>query len=315
MDQHELVSLLKGQYAELGRMPTRDEFASLPGAGAFKQVFGAWSVFVRAAGLEPIQEKRCKIDNSVFERDLPAHLAEYRESMPAPTAGHERYQRTLFIPDVHFPFEHQPTLEAIYRFAEKHRPEVIVQLGDLYDRLSHGRFPRSHNTFTPQQEEETARAGAEGMWARLKSACPDARCIQAVGNHDLRPLKQTLSQYPQAETWIMDGLKRSMTFDGVETVMDGRQEIFLPGDVMVIHGHLSKLGDHRDFSHHNAVVGHSHTGGAVFRNIGGRTRWELNCGLAGDPASKGLSYTPQKITRWTLGWGWLDEYGPRFVPA
>lgn len=50
-----------------------------------------------------------------------------------------------------------------------------------------------------------------------------------------------------------------------------------------------------------------------FKRIGGKTLYELNAGYLGDPESKALSYTPTKITNWTLGWGYIDEDGPRFV--
>jgi hypothetical protein len=138
---------------------------------------------------------------------------------------------------------------------------------------------------------------------------------QICGNHDARPLKRILEVYPEAEDWVKKMFAEMMTFPGVETILDTRQELVLPGDVMVIHGYKSKLGEHRDHMLFNAVCGHQHTGGVVYKNLRGRTLWELNAGLAGDPEAKGLTYTPQRITSWTLGFGWLDEYGPRFIPA
>jgi hypothetical protein len=105
-----------------------------------------------------------------------------------------------------------------------------------------------------------------------------------------------------------------MTFEGVKTLHDPREELKLPGNVDVIHGYLGRLGDHRNYTLTNVVHGHTHTGGVVFRQVAGRVLWELDCGLAGDMESKALSYTPQKSTKHTLGWGFLDEYGPRFIP-
>jgi hypothetical protein len=84
-------------------------------------------------------------------------------------------------------------------------------------------------------------------------------------------------------------------------------------DIAFHHGYRSQLGSHRDYMHMNFVGGHTHRGGVVFRNIKNETLWELNCGLAGDPTSKGLSYTSQKMNDWTLGFGAIDEYGPRFI--
>ena len=65
----------------------------------------------------------------------------------------------------------------------------------------------------------------------------------------------------------------------------------------------------------NSVVGHSHLGGTVFLPFKDNILWELNCGYIGDPESLALSYTAQKkVSKWTLGYGVIDDVGPRFNP-
>lgn len=312
-DQHSILAAIKDLAIELGRTPTVVELCK-KGVSARQvlKAFGSHSAACIAAGLEPNHAR--KVDGSIFERNIEKHVEAYQA-----TVSHEKpkeaYQRCVFIPDVHFPFPHLRTLEKIYRFIEREKPDVIVQVGDLFDMYSHGRFPRSHNIFTPREEYALGKKQAEVMWAEVARAAPTARRVQLTGNHDVRPLKRIIETYPEAEDWISEIFGKIMTFDGVETILDPRQELPLPGDVSVFHGYRSKLGDHRDFVMSNAVVGHQHVGGCVFRNIKGRVLWELNCGLAGDPAAKGLSYTPQKITNWTLGFGFLDADGPRFIPC
>lgn len=314
MDAHDAIVKLKDLAIELGRTPTRDEFAvgvrngkNLPG-----KLFGSFATMCQAAGLEPHYVKEKKIDNSVFNRDLAKHLDEH-VPISLPSTGD--YESTLFIPDVHFPFEHQPTLDQIYEFAAEMKPKHIVQLGDLYDNYSHTRFPRSHNVFTPREETKLARDKAVQFWKTLQQASPGSKCYQITGNHSARPLKRILEVYPEAEDWIAKAIEDMMTFDGVVSITDPREELMMPGNVCVIHGYRSGLGQHRDFTMTNVVCGHTHRGGVVFRQVRGEIIWEMNAGLAGDPSAKGLSYTSQKISDWTLGWGWLDGYGPRFIPA
>jgi hypothetical protein len=315
-DPARALILFAQQYAidNNGRPPGITDIHALQG-GQYrlsKYFRGSLAVLCQAAGLEAPRRGQRKIDNSIFVRDLPTHLDEYK---PRPASLQEPYARAVFIPDTHFPFHSPRVLEAIYRFIEREQPAHVVQVGDLYDRYSHARFPRSHNVFTPEQEEASARAAAEEMWREVKKAAPKAQCVQLLGNHDARPLKQVLTAYPAAERWIERMLEESMTFEGVRTIMDPREELMLPGGVQVIHGYKSRLGEHRDHAMLSTVCGHQHVGGVVYRGLsGGRVIWELNVGLAGDPEAKGLSYTPQKITRWTLGFGFLDEYGPRFIP-
>jgi hypothetical protein len=124
-----------------------------------------------------------------------------------------------------------------------------------------------------------------------------------------------MSTPPSGEDWIERMLTEMMSFPGVETLPNYRDELMLPGDVMVHHGYRSRLGDHRNYTLHNFVCGHTHVGGVVYRQLRGQVLWELNAGLIGDQNSKGLSYTSQRATGWTPGWGWLDQYGPRFIPS
>lgn len=309
MTGQDLLGRLLEFYRDENRTPTRDEFCRLipNGKKLIDREFGEWTLFLQAAGLG-----RKKIDNTIFERNIEQHL-ERHEPVKLPTF--EEYEPTLFIPDVHFPFEHEPTLHQIYEFAEKMKPKNIVQLGDLYDNFSHAKFPRTHNVFTPREEFNLSRKKAEEFWRTLQSKAPKAKCYQITGNHSVRPIKRILEVYPEAEDWIVEVVQRMMTFEGVTSVTDPREELMLPGNVCVIHGYRSQLGSHRDYTLTNVVCGHTHRGGVVYRQVRGEVIWELNAGLAGDATSKGLSYTSQKIVDWTLGWGWLDEYGPRFIPA
>lgn len=314
MNQHDLVSALKSLALELGRTPTRREFeSSVRGGGYQLQKFGGFTALVLAAGLETYEERRSgkKIDNSVFKKDIKRHLEEYS---PRVSVERQPYTRIAAISDIHFPFENRRVLEAFYRFIEREQPEYVFINGDAWDMYAHSKYPRSHNIFTPREEMDLSRKKNVEFWREVALHAPKTKMIQMMGNHDIRPLKRVLEVYPSAEDWIEQMLKKEFTFDGVETVFDPRQEYML-GDIAIFHGYRGKLGDHRDYTLYNCINGHTHLGGAVFRRIRGQTLWELNSGVAGDPESKGLSYTPQKITHWTPGFGFVDEDGPRFIPA
>lgn len=321
MDAHELISALKELAVELQRTPTAAEFEAKVRGGKYRytKLFGGFTPLLKAAGLDTYDERRCgkkqRIDNSVFECDIYQHLEKHQPaSIPQPIPG--RYEPTLFVGDLHAPFANLALLEKIYRFAEKHQPKCIVQIGDLYDHLSHSKFPRSTaSSFNARQEQEAARAQAETMWRELQKAAPGARCYQLWGNHDARPLKRILEVYPEAEDWVSQMITNLMTFDGVTTLDDTREELMLPGNIMCHHGYRSRLGQHRDFAGLNAVIGHTHIGGVLFKQLRGEVLWELNVGLAAQIESKGLTYTNQRISNWTPGWGWVDEYGPRFIPS
>lgn len=318
IDQHALIAALKNMAIEQDRTPSRDQFCSTirGGKDLINRLFGNWSAFVQAAGLEPARP--AKVTNEIFVvRDIREHLVSYE---PPKLLLAEPLPRIMSISDIHWPFEMEAVVDRFIAAVEKNQPEFVIVNGDAFDMYSHAKFPRSHNIFTPADEEKLAREKNEDFWKRVQKAAPGAKHFQMLGNHDVRPVKRVLEVAPTIEHWAKRYMQDLFGFDGVTTIHDERQELLI-GSILVQHGFRSKLGEHRDYTRTNCMVGHTHRGGVVFRNAFDiqtntqRVIWELNSGYAGNPRAKGLSYTPQKIVDWTWGWAETDERGPRFVPA
>lgn len=308
-DLHDLVRAVKDLAIELGRSPRRYEFEQkIVGCHSALSRVGGYGAVLRAAGLASNVTK--KIDNSIFERDIVSHLEDYR---PRAEAQRKPYPTIAIISDIHWPFCNKRVIDAFISFVGDQKPEWVILNGDAWDMYSHTKFPRSHNVFTPREERAAARAANEAFWSAIKAASPKSKLTQLVGNHEIRPIKRILEEYPEAEDWIAEKLKEDLSFDGVTTIYDPREELLI-GDIAVFHGYRTQLGAHRDYTLYNAIVGHTHKGGVVFRRIRGQTLWELNSGFAGDPEAKGLSYTPQKIMDYTPGFAYVDTLGPRFIP-
>jgi predicted MPP superfamily phosphohydrolase len=188
-------------------------------------------------------------------------------------------------------------------------------MGDLYDFYSFGRFPRSVSFITPRAELEQGREDAVEMWALLRSAAPKAKCFQLLGNHDERIRKQVRSKFPEAEA-VLDHLRMDSLweFDGVKT-QKGQADELIIGDVVFQHGHLSRMGDHMRHNHMNTVVGHSHHGGVVTMRYRNKSLWELNVGAVPNMKATPLKYgLNNKLFKSVLGYGLIDEKGPRFIP-
>lgn len=314
MDAHDLLVLLKQMALELGRTPTRDEFdARLAGSrNKVVKAFGSFTGMLQAAGLEGYHPRK-KDRTPWMKTDIHEHLEKQHERQAIAPAEPvvERKNTFVCLGDTHHPFCDPKALERVYQIIEQVKPTVIIQMGDLHDMLSWSKFPTSQLHFTAKGEIERSFADAEAMWKRIRAIAPKAKCYQLRGNHDIRPFKRVLEVAPALEVFIE--LDRFYKFEGVELIGDHREELIIDG-IAFIHGYRTRLGDHANYMMHNAVVGHSHRGGVAFKQIRGKTLWELNCGFLADPSSKGLSYTPQKITDWTQGVGIIDSLGPRFVP-
>jgi predicted phosphodiesterase len=311
LEAHELIQALRDKAVELGRVPTATELGH---RWAVTKAFGGHSELLKAAGMERETQpnQHTKITNAVFERDINQHLASYEPRHYKPPV----YSVTwASISDLHFPFYCKRVVQKFYEYVSKHKPQFVILNGDAWDMYSQSKFPRSHNVFTPREERELCLKLNREFWAEIKKRSPKSQCYQLIGNHDARPLKRILEAVPTAEDWIQEALERDFTFEGVKTIFDPRQELMLDETTACFHGYRSGLGAHRDYTLMNTVNGHTHRGGAVFRQIRNTVLFECNSGFAGDPESKGLSYTPQKITEMTPGFSAGDEYGPRFIPA
>jgi predicted phosphodiesterase len=311
----EMVNVVKDLTLELGHVPTRREFQTHIKGGDYKlNKIGGYVTLLHAAGMGSPTErnKERKIDSSIFVRDVERHIAEYT---PAEYKPRGPYPSAAIISDIHWPFHCQRVIDAFWVYIEEYQPEWVIVNGDAWDMFSHSKFPRSHNIFTPRDEEKMAREQNEKFWAEVRRRSPNSKCVQMMGNHDIRPLKRILESYPSAEDWVARELERLFTYEGVKTIHDPREELHLAEDIIVFHGYRSKLGDHRNYTLLSCINGHTHVGGVVWRQIRGGVLFEMNSGVAGDPMSKGLTYTPQKITHWTPGFGAIDAFGPRFIPC
>lgn len=216
----------------------------------------------------------------------------------------------VILGDLHAPFHCRRAVGEAIMLIRDIKPKVIVQIGDLRDMFSFGRFPRSPNVMTPRQELVQGTKVITDLWKNARAAAgKGVECYLLRGNHDERLAKMTLNALPEVEGLLPD----LWQFDGVTTLPAERDELILDG-VVYMHGYRNH-GDHVRYNLMSTVCGHSHTGGVVYMPRKNDILFELNVGYLGNPKAVALSYTKQaKISRWTKGIGVIDDYGPRFIP-
>lgn len=298
--RHEIMANLKAVALQMGRLPSEAEYWARSDFSK-KQVFlffANYGLLVQAAGLADGRDKH--------KYALRREIGEIFKETPRKIYLQGTKEKILCLGDTHFPFAHREAIEFVTRFAKDYKPDVIVQVGDLYDMYAHSKFPRSLWGYDPRQELQLGREMAEELWGKLECK----RKYQLLGNHCVRPIKRLLENYPAGELFFE--FAKWFEFPGVETLKSER-EILKIGSANFMHGHLGKLGAHMEKFLMNVVCGHTHRGGVVFKALEDRILWELNCGYLGDETTKALGYQPTKIASWTLGLGTIDKLGPRFI--
>lgn len=314
VELNEVIQKVKALANDLGRTPLRMEIVSSGIISRHKIDKFGYDELINMANLEPltmtqVKGKALKITDEIFHRDISRDVEEYtpREIISQPV-----WPKILIIGDTHFPFTSKTGLEKVYEFSRIHNPEYIIQIGDSVDFYAHSKFPRSLNVYTPEEEERLARKGLEEMWGTLKEISPDAKCYQMLGNHCMRPAKRVLESVPTVEHWIRKYMEAYFSFEGVTTIFDTREELEIAG-IIFTHGFLGSEGKHRDYYLKNVVIGHLHKGWVQYRRFHGQTFWELCAGFLGEPESKPLTYNSSKLANYQLGFGWVDQFGPRFI--
>lgn len=302
--QHTAIIKLKELAIHLGRIPFPEEFKKKHPQIPLAVLFGNYERAVVCAGILELFSKGPKKKNIVVFDSITDQIKNQKDKPVIQSSGGS----TLVIGDSHFPFCAPIQLARVANFARILKPKNIVQMGDLHDFYALSKFPRSRNCYNPFEEVELAREMAGKFWAGVKKASPDSKCYQLLGNHDERPHKRILEACPDSEVFF--SYKSCFQFDGVETIWDIRDELELDGR---LYFHFRKnFGTNVPHFGKSCIFGHTHREQWKRFDFGRGSLFEFNIGLFGDPTYKELSYTPSKVTHWTLGGiALIDDFGPR----
>jgi len=215
------------------------------------------------------------------------------------------------IGDVHLPYANEKCLEWIYGLVQELQPDLIVQVGDLYEFTFLSNYPKFMRE-SPETEWYRARLSAEQFWKRLIAAAPKAIRYQLQGNHESRLVKRLMEKLPAVQPLM--NLEVPFQFPGVRSQLSENQEIILDDSLVLMHGYLSVPGQHALQNGMNTIKGHSHVGYVSYTKTK-QKKWELDCGYVGDPKADCFKYRPQtRLSPWTNGVGLVLGDVPMFIP-
>lgn len=219
--------------------------------------------------------------------------------------------KVFCIPDLHFPYHNKKALKKVIELIKKEKPDVVIQLGDLLDLYSFSRYEKDANFTSPKSELNRGLKLAEKFWGDVKRAAPKARCIQLIGNHEMRLNKLIARKAPELQH-LVKSIQDLYQFKGVKVLKDDRDYIVLDG-VVYLHGYLSKNGDHSKFFGASVVHGHSHRVGIVYERKKDGLHFEMDCGHLADEKSLPLQYTQSKMSKWITAVGIVENKQPRII--
>jgi predicted phosphodiesterase len=210
--------------------------------------------------------------------------------------------KVLIVSDLHFPFHHKPSYKKLMRMLIKEKPTHVVQIGDVLDQYVFSKYSKDPGI----SDVERGLKDAQEFWEQVRKYCPRALRIQILGNHDLRLSKRISERMPELSSFFSH--KDLYKFKGVTMMSSDRDYVVIDG-VVYCHGWLSHSIDHAKFFNKPCVHGHRHR--PAIETYG--KLWSMDTGYMADPASKPLSYTMSKFTKWTHACGIVEDGKPRLI--
>lgn len=214
--------------------------------------------------------------------------------------------KVLVIGDTHFPFHSKKAYKKLMKIVAKEKPTHVVQIGDILDQYVFSKYNRSLK-ITPEKEIKRGLALANKMWADIKKLVPKAKCYQLIGNHDARMAKRISEKLPELSSFV--NLQDFYSFPGVKIAKSDRDHFLIDG-IIYTHGWLSKTEDHIKHFGKPVVHGHRHRPAIHYET---KKLWSMDVGYMADNKSLPLSYTPSKVSKWTMACGIVENGQPRLL--
>jgi predicted phosphodiesterase len=216
------------------------------------------------------------------------------------------------LPDMHSPWVDWEAVNMAHTWYKKHKPDLVVQLGDIADQKAWSRWPSDPSDPSPHAEFEQF---VKDMY-RLNKMFPSMQILS--GNHDLRlRVKAAESKLPSR---MVKTIQEVLPFKGWKWHTDPRGRLVVPtarGKVLFLHGDEDggtpiqkavQLGV-------NICQGHTHRCSVETRQTLDRFVWGMECGHLMDVESKAADYAARKSVGMACGFGVIKHGIPYWIPA
>lgn len=138
----------------------------------------------------------------------------------------------VVLSDIHFPYQDDKALKAVYKFLEQHPVDTIVLNGDILDFYDVSSFDKDPARINSLQKEIDM---ANKFFSQLRKR-HSGRIIFIGGNHDSDRLERYLKKHP--ELYSLNALKIDRILNLNEYDIDFYRDEFRLGSLKIIHGDM-----------------------------------------------------------------------------
>ena len=138
----------------------------------------------------------------------------------------------IVLSDIHFPYQDDKALKAVYKFLEQHPVDTIILNGDILDFYDVSSFDKDPERVNSLQKEIDL---AQKFFKKLRQLAPNARIVFIKGNHCSR-LERYLKKHP--ELYSLDALKLPNLLELDKFNIEYKDKGFKLGSLKIIHGDM-----------------------------------------------------------------------------
>lgn len=225
-----------------------------------------------------------------------------------------QFERSVFLPDIHIPYEDKRALKAALAFVRYFKPHVLFLLGDVMDMYGLAKFDNKDPSKLHHLADEIKQT-REFLITLRKTT--DAQINYIEGNHCLRLIKYIRNHAP--ELWELDALTipslLKLSDLGITYYPSGTTKyhgfVVKHGTVVRKHSGYTAMGE-LELAGVSGISGHTHRLGEIYRtNHSGMLKWvEAGCLCDLNP-----EYMEGQLTNWQQGlaYGFFEKGGNKFL--
>lgn len=223
------------------------------------------------------------------------------------------YGRTLFISDIHCPFQDDIAINAMVLFAQWWKPDTIIFIGDVVDFYAISSFAKDPNRGLRLKEELDTAKDTIGFICKMM---PDTKKYFIKGNHEARLQKYLWTRATELANLDELRLEKLLDFEkhSIEYIETGQMKYH---GIIVKHGNVvrrySGYTARAEFEKNgmSGVSGHTHRLSVYYHNNeAGSFVWsEIGCLCRHD-----AEYLDGQAPNWQSGFGigYFKENSKRF---
>ncbi len=219
------------------------------------------------------------------------------------------YNKVLILPDIHAPWVNWKAIKQAHQWAKRHKPDLVIQLGDLTDQKIWSRWPKDVDDASPSDEF----LEAEKVLKKLHKMFP--KMVILRGNHDTRILSKAVEA----------GIPSQM-FNDVDQVFNYKGWIWVPqnqklivkttrGPVLIVHGDEQggTVAQKSRILGLSVLQGHTHKVSITYTTTLKGTVFGAEMGCLMDVDSKAAKYAAANPVGSSIGFGVLKFGVPYFI--